>query len=185
MEWCHDEARVLDRAVPAGHGVGRRTIRDIEWTRANLAECMPDLTSPQVLAVFEDAERAERVSLGSLAAPEAELGPVLRRSAAGLSFNLSQIRRVCRRPAWRRQGCSSRWGTPKPISAEDEIAMPPPRRRRLHGLPDFARIVWQHLRARLSFARRWHGPSISRAGKGRRPSQLTDDELWSCARGAA
>ena len=43
----------------------RRGALDIEWTRANFAEVLPDLTSPQALAAFEELlNAAERLNLG-------------------------------------------------------------------------------------------------------------------------
>ena len=71
-------------------------------------------------------------------------------------------------------------GHAEAISAEDEIAMPPPAGDVLRGLPDFARIVWRHLRAapivRATLART--DASLAQV-KAVDPSRLTDAELWS------
>ncbi len=181
VEWCRDEAGfwiVQSRPVTA---IRPADTPDIEWTRANLAEVMPDLTSPQVLAYFEELlNAAERVTLGRLAAPEAELGPLLKTFGGRLYFNLSQIRRVCRAGGIAPAGMLRSLGHAEAISAEDEIATRPPAGDVLRRLPDFARIAWRHLRAapivRATLART--AASLAQV-KAVDPSRLTDAELWS------
>jgi len=148
VEWCRDEAgfwivqsRPVTTAAPAG-------ARDIEWTRANLAEVLPDLTSPQALAAFEDLlNTAERLSFGRLMAPDAELGPVLKSFGGRLYFNLSQLRHVCRIGGYAPATMMRSLGHSEAISAEDEIATRPPVGEFLLRLPDFARLASRHLRA--------------------------------------
>jgi rifampicin phosphotransferase len=181
VEWCRDEAGfwiVQSRPVTATRPADAR---DIEWTRANLAEVMPDLTSPQVLAAFEELLNAgQRASVGRLAAPEAELGPLLKTFGGRLYFNLSQIRRVCRTGGRAPAEMLRSLGHAEAISNEDEIATRPPAGDVLRCLPDFARIAWRHLRAapivHATLART--AASLAQA-KAVDPSRLTDAELWS------
>ena len=66
VEWCLDDDGlwiVQSRPVTTR----RVSTQEIEWTRANFAEVMPDLTSPQALDAFEDLlTRAEKIYLGRL-----------------------------------------------------------------------------------------------------------------------
>ena len=67
VEWCHDGASfwiVQSRPVTTGRA---QSADETEWTRANLAEVLPDLTSPQALVgVRRPAEprRARSISAG-------------------------------------------------------------------------------------------------------------------------
>jgi pyruvate,water dikinase len=58
VEWCHDGVNfwiVQSRPVTTD-----QTASEIEWTRANLIEVLPDVTSPQTLSALEDLlNRAE------------------------------------------------------------------------------------------------------------------------------
>ena len=57
--WIVQSRPVTTTAAPDG---------ETEWTRANIGEVMPDVTSPQVLAVFDDLlNRAERQASGPAA----------------------------------------------------------------------------------------------------------------------
>src|SRR5262249_12577082 len=95
VEWCHDGSDcwiVQSRPITAGH----MSKNGIEWSRANLAEDLPEITSPQALAAFEDMlNRAERQYLRKLIGPEERLGPVLKSFHGRLYFNLSQMRYLC------------------------------------------------------------------------------------------
>src|SRR5262249_58838870 len=66
-----------------------------EWTRANLAEVLPDQLSPQALALYVVVlDACERKFFGRLMAPESELGPIIKAFHGRLYFNLSQLRYV-------------------------------------------------------------------------------------------
>ena len=68
---------------------------DTEWTRANLAEVLPEQMSPQVLGVYEDMlNRGQRMFMGRLLAPDDELGPMFKAFHGRMYMNLSQMRRV-------------------------------------------------------------------------------------------
>src|SRR4029079_1503956 len=84
------------RPAPAATGVRPGTEVDVEWSRANLAEVLPDLTSPQALnAIEEMLNIAERNYMGGFLAPYDELGPMVGPFCGRLYFNLSQLRRIC------------------------------------------------------------------------------------------
>ena len=94
IEWCHDG---IDLWVVQSRPITSAGIQadETEWTRANIGEVLPDVTSPQVLAAFEDLlNQAERKFVGGLMAPESELGPMVKSFCGRLYFNLSQLRRV-------------------------------------------------------------------------------------------
>src|SRR5262249_18421265 len=78
VEWCHDGTGfwiVQSRPITAATAV----VGEIEWTRANLVEVLPDITSPQALLAYEEVlDKAERRSMGKLAAPEEVLGPMVK-----------------------------------------------------------------------------------------------------------
>ena len=147
VEWCRDEAGfwiVQSRPVTA---LAPRQGPGVEWTRANLAEVLPDLTSPQALTAFEEMlNTAERMNFGGLAAPEAELGPLIKQFAGRLYFNLSQMRRISRIGGLAPAASLRALGHSEAISPEDEIATRPPLRDLVPVIPDFARLLWRHLR---------------------------------------
>jgi phosphohistidine swiveling domain-containing protein len=147
VEWCYAGGAfwiVQSRPVTA---IAERP-DETEWTRANIGEVMPDITSPQVLAVFEDLlNRAERQHLGRLMAPEDAVGPMVKSFHGRLYFNLSQMRHVCRLGAVVPAALLRSMGHPEAIDERDERVSPAPLGERLACLPDFARIVWRHVRA--------------------------------------
>ena len=147
VEWCYAGGAfwiVQSRPVTA---VAERP-DETEWTRANIGEVMPDITSPQVLAVFEDLlNRAERQHLGRLMAPEDAVGPMVKSFHGRLYFNLSQMRHVCRLGAVVPAALLRSMGHPEAIDERDERVSPAPLGERLACIPDFARIVWRHVRA--------------------------------------
>ena len=181
VEWCRDEGGlwiVQSRPVTAVRPVDAP---DIEWTRANLAEVMPDLTSPQALAVFEELlSAAQSLNLGRLAASEAELGPLIKTFAGRPYFNISQLRHVSRAGGMAPAAMLRSMGHAEAISAEDEIAPRLSAGDIVRRLPDFARIAWRHMRAapivQATLAR--SAAALAEA-KAVDPSRLTDAELWS------
>jgi rifampicin phosphotransferase len=95
VEWCHDgagfwivQSRPITTAAPAAD--------EVEWTRANLAEVLPDVTSPQALETFGALlNESERRYLGRMIGPESTFGPMVAEFHGRLHFNLAQLRRVC------------------------------------------------------------------------------------------
>lgn len=146
VEWCHDGSVfwiVQSRPVTAGRAQPDET----EWTRANLAEVLPDLTSPQALAVVEELlNRAERQYLGTLVAPDDELGPLVKSFCGRLHFNLSQMRRVCAIGGMAPADMLRSMGHAEAIQPGDEVS-PRPTLGQLSNAPALIRIVLRHLRA--------------------------------------
>ena len=148
VEWCRDEAGfwiVQSRPVTA---IRPAHAADIEWTRANLAEVLPDLTSPQALAAFEEL-------LNAAAAPQPRAPRRARGGARALVktfggrlyINLSQMRHVCRLGGMAPAGMLRSLGHAEAISAEDEIATRPPAGEVLRACPISRASAWRHLRA--------------------------------------
>src|SRR5262249_21316601 len=83
VEWCHDGRQfwiVQSRPVTTHPAATHPTdTTDPQWTRANLAEVLPEQASPQVLAAYEGMlNKGQRQFMGRLLAPEAELGPMFK-----------------------------------------------------------------------------------------------------------
>ncbi|UCH37572.1 MAG: PEP/pyruvate-binding domain-containing protein, partial [Candidatus Bathyarchaeota archaeon] len=95
IEWCHDGGQFW---ILQSRTVTKRPqlpLLDIQWTRANAREILPDLTSPQtLLMICETLERAERFFYTDLVAPATELGPVAKGFYGRLYLNLSQSLRI-------------------------------------------------------------------------------------------
>jgi pyruvate,water dikinase len=164
VEWCHDgkqfwivqsrpvtthPTRSTDSTHPTDSTDSTHpTYKDPEWTRANLAEVLPDQTSPQVLAAYEDMlNRGQRMFMGRLLAPDAELGPMFKVFCGRMYMNLSQMRRVValgRAPA---ADMLRSLGHPEAIHPDDEVAKPAPIGEFLKCLPDFIRLASYDLRA--------------------------------------
>jgi phosphohistidine swiveling domain-containing protein len=154
VEWCYGSsiAEPGDGAafwIVQSRPVTTTTVRreETEWTRANIGEVMPDLTSPQVLSVFEELlNHAERRHLGGLLAPEDALGPTVKAFHGRLYFNLSQFRHICRATGMAPAAMLRSMGHPEAIEPRDETPEPVPLGQRLARAPDVARLVWRHLR---------------------------------------
>jgi hypothetical protein len=66
VEWCYDGARFwIVQSRPVTTAVA--AVDEIEWTRANLAEVLPDLTSPQALDAFEKLLETARAAVSRVA----------------------------------------------------------------------------------------------------------------------
>ena len=180
VEWCHDCVRfwvVQSRPVTTMRRVGA----EVEWSRANLAEVLPDLTCPQALTAFEEMlDQAERRYLGSLLAAESELGRIVQVFHGRLYFNLSQMRRICSLGGIAPATMLRSMGHADALEASDEVVVRPPLRDLVEHLPDLLKLVWRHLRA----------ANIVRAHEQRarrqlasfaavEPRSLSDPELWS------
>jgi pyruvate,water dikinase len=153
---------------------------DTEWTRANLAEVLPEQTSPQVLAAYEEMLNiGQRMFMGRLLAPDAELGPMFKAFRGRMYMNLSQMRRVVSLIGAPVADMLRSLGHPEAIHADDEKAKRPRLAEVLKCLPDFIRlasydprierILHQHeARTRDTIAR------ITAAD----PRSLSDAEIW-------
>ena len=185
IEWCHDGAQfwiVQSRPITnLGPPQPRTDVKsDIEWTRANLAEVLPELTSPQALAAIEDILNiAERRYMGRLIAPYDELGPMVRSFYGRLYFNLTQMRRVCVITATPPAAILRSLGHAGHIPPEDEVTPRPSLVSWVLHLPDFLRILGRHLRAGKLL--RAHERTIAGFLDELRavdPKSLADAKLW-------
>lgn len=150
VEWCHDGRQfwiVQSRPVTAAHAPAGVHV-DIEWTRANAREVLPDLPSPQVLdAICDILERGMRAAYGRLAAPTEELGPLIKAFYGRPYFNLTQFRHVCRMTGSEPASVMRSMGHEGEIREEDKVAERPPLRDFLRVLPDILRAGWRQVRA--------------------------------------
>lgn len=179
IEWCHDGERFwIVQSRPVTTGAARAD--EIEWTRANLAEVLPDVACPQVLSAFEDLlNQAERQWLAGLIAPESTLGPVVKAFCGRLHFNLSQLRHVCVLAGTAPAAMLRSMGHAEAIQPVDEQA-PRLTLGHLKALPDLARIVWRHLRA-TQVIRRHHAVTRTYLAQfaATDAHRVSDADLWS------
>jgi phosphohistidine swiveling domain-containing protein len=157
VEWCHDGAQVWivqSRPVTAAPQAQAHAFQDIEWTRANAREVLPDMPSPQVLfALCDILNRGMRAYYGKLVAPEAELGPMMRTFYGRPYFNLTQFRHVCRMTGSAPASVMRAMGHEGQIAPADEVAMRPPLRDVWRVLPDVLRLGRMQLNAGRLVAR--------------------------------
>jgi rifampicin phosphotransferase len=146
VEWCHDGSQFwLVQSRPVTTSQPR--MDETEWTRANLAEVLPDITSHQALSAFEDMlNRGQRQYLGTLLAPEEELGPTVKSFCGRLHFNLSQLRHVCALAGVAPAAMLRSMGHADAIQPSDERP-PTLTLEHLRRVPESLRILWRHLRA--------------------------------------
>jgi pyruvate,water dikinase len=181
VEWCHDgRAFWIVQSRPIT-GAATDAGAETEWTRANLAEVLPELTSPQALEAFEELlNRAERLYMGRLMGPEAKLGPICKIFHGRLYFNISQMRHVCALAGVSPAAMLKSMGHPGGVQASDEAIPHAPMADRLASVPDLIRIGWQHFR--IDRIMRDHEVSIRdylAEFDARPPESLSDAEMWS------
>lgn len=145
VEWAVDDSGVWvlqARPITGLHDDHRPSV-DVEWTRANLAEVMPDQTSPQVLDAYEELLNAsQRLFAGGLLAPEHELGPPFKAFGGRLYFNLSQLIHLARTGGGSAASVKRSLGHPEAIGPEDEVAPPLRLGTLFRRLPDVLRLAW-------------------------------------------
>jgi phosphohistidine swiveling domain-containing protein len=186
VEWCHDGEQfwiVQSRpvtAVPEVRSQKSEVRRESEWTRANLAEVLPDQLSPQALSVYVDLlNEGERRFFGRLMAPESELGPIVKAFHGRLYFNLSQLRHVTRIVGARPADTLRSFGHSEEIRPEDEVATRPPLRAFLRALPDLLRLALNDRRAEHIFHQNQsHTEDILARLAAADPAKLSDQEIW-------
>ncbi len=142
VEWCSDGAKfwVLQSRPVTGTA---RPPAEIEWTRANLREVLPDLASPQVLSVVEHfLNRGMRKYYGQLLAPERERGPMAKVFFGRSYFNLSQFRHVSKLSGMPPASFLRAIGHQAEIKPDDEVTSFPSLREFLRALPDMFRLAW-------------------------------------------
>jgi pyruvate,water dikinase len=120
----------------------RRTLNsETEWTRANLAEVLPDQMSPQCLDAYETMlNRGQQQFMGRFLAPFDELGPMFKVFNGRMYMNLSQMRRVATLIMAPAADLLRSLGHPEQIKPEDETLTRAPWREMLRCLPDFIRV---------------------------------------------
>jgi pyruvate,water dikinase len=162
VEWCYDGRDfwiVQSRPVTAARKLEARSQKvevrpAVEWTRANLAEVLPDQLSPQALDLYERIlEDGERAFFGRMMAPASELGPIVKSFYGRLYFNLAQLRHVTDTVGAAFADTLRSLGHPEHIQPEDEIARRPRLGRLLRALPDLARLIWRDVNIRRIFER--------------------------------
>ena len=189
VEWCDDGEQfwiVQSRPVTAAREVrnekpevGSEVRSDPEWTRANLAEVLPDQLSPQALSVYVDLlNDGERKFFGRLMAPESELGAIVKAFHGRLYFNLTQLRRVARIVGARPADTLRSLGHSEEIRPEDEIRRRPPLRGFLRALPDILRLALNDLRAERIFHEHQAHTEHILARLAVDPATLPDQEIW-------
>ncbi len=154
VEWCHDGERfwvVQTRPVTAAV---TPTGADLEWTRANLREVMPDLPSPQMLDIVCDLlDRATRLFYGNMVAPTEALGPMAKAFYGRPYFNFSQLRRLSHYAGLPLATTMRGWGHAEAVRDEDEVVAPRTRRELLSAAPDMLRVIGHILTTRRRFRR--------------------------------
>lgn len=121
---------------------------DVEWTRANLAEVIPDQASPQALDAYVHLlNAAQRKFAGRLLAADAELGPPFAAIGGRMYFNLSQLIRMAQLGGAPPAAAKRSLGHSEGLRLEDEIHTPPAPGTLLRLVPDIIRLAWLDLRA--------------------------------------
>jgi pyruvate,water dikinase len=193
IEWCHDTAQfwiVQARPVTAtrvetasslpvrADTVSQTADPDVEWTRANLAEVLPDQLAPQVLAVYVDMlNRGQAMFMGRLLSPA--LGPMFKAFRGRMYMNLSQMRRIVSLAGAPAADMLRSLGHPERIHAEDEVAKPASLFERIRCLPDFIRLGLADVRAEQLLRRHEAemGEFLARLTR-LDPSTLSDADIW-------
>jgi pyruvate,water dikinase len=146
VEWCHDGSQfwvVQARAVTTTPQLPRP---DIQWTRANVLETLPDLTSPQaLLMICEILDRATRLFYTDVVAPETELGPVAKGFYGCPYFNLSQFLHINRLIDMSPASLLRQMGHEGEIRKKDETPTGRTLRETLRVQPAIMRILWNVL----------------------------------------
>src|SRR5262245_6651132 len=159
IEWCHDgrqfwivQARPVTTAPRPNSELRTENLelgtknleagtRNPEWTRANLAEVLPDQMSPQCLDAYETMlNRGQQQFMGRFLAPFDELGPMFKVFNGRMYMNLSQMRRVATLIAAPAADLLRSLGHPEQIRPQDEIPARAPLLEILRCLPDFIRV---------------------------------------------
>lgn len=105
VEWCHAGERfwvvqsrpVVDPVDLHVVAADARICEEVEWTRANLVEVLPDVGSPQ--AVEANARLLDQTMdrwYGALRGSSRRLGPCVRRFCGRAVFNLTRLQVLCR-----------------------------------------------------------------------------------------
>jgi len=188
IEWCFDgrqywivQSRPVTTHTTAGSAAsGTAAARDIEWTRANLAEVLPEQLSPQALEFYcQLLDDGQRLFFGRFMGPVTELGPIIKPFCGRLYFNLSQLRHVSAIAGTKFADTLRSLGHPERIHPEDELKAKRPVAATLRALPDAVRLGTTTLR--LGHVFREHqqrsGDLLARY-TAVDPATLDDAQIW-------
>jgi pyruvate,water dikinase len=143
VEWCHDGTTfwiVQSRNVTT---IPQKKLSEIQWTRANVSEVLPDLTSPQALPMINKIlDRAMRLFYTDIIAPETELGPIAKGFYGCPYFNLSQFLHINRLIGMSPASLYRQMGHEGEIQKEDEKPKSRSFREALRVQPAIIRILW-------------------------------------------
>lgn len=121
---------------------------DIEWTRANLAEVIPEQATPQALDAYDYLlNNGQRRFVGGLMAPEAEYGPPFKAFGGRLYFNLTQLCHVARLGGATPAAVKRSLGHSEGITPEDERVVRPSLSALIRVIPHGVRLAWLDRRA--------------------------------------
>ena len=180
VEWCYDGRQFwIVQSRPVTSGSSARKI-DIQWTRANLREVLPDMTSPMAIySVAETVEQAQRRFYGKLLAPESELGRMVQLFYGRLYFNVDQFRHICKLTRTPPAVILRSLGHEGEIDPQDELVPPRSARELVRALPDIIRVssrqltIRKRLREQLARTNRYIEELESLDFR-----QLSDKDLW-------
>jgi phosphohistidine swiveling domain-containing protein len=161
VEWCDDGETiwiVQSRPItatggaapapgaerPAAEAAAAPLFDDVEWTRANLREVMPDLPCPSVAETLTEmlSSTYERF-YGALLDPK--LGPIMRVINGRMYFNVTQFRRMARVAGESEASLLRAVGHPAEITAAEEKRQKPRLRDLLSLWRPLAHIVGHQL----------------------------------------
>jgi len=184
VEWCHDGTQfwiVQTRAVTT---TSQLRLPDIQWTRANASEILPDLTSPQALQIIcEGYERAVRLYYTNMVAPTTELGPTAKGFYGRFYLNLSHLLHIYRLFGQPPASLLRLMGHEGKIRKEDETPASRTPQETLRVLPDFLRITWKMMNTeKIMHKHLIHVDEFVSSLKSRDPRALPDAEVWTVIR---
>ncbi len=184
VEWCHDGEQfwiVQTRPVTA---TAMSAGPDLEWTRANLREVLPDLPSPQTVDMVCDLlDRTMRRFYGNLIAPPEELGPMAKAFYGRPYFNFSQLRLLSHRAGLPLATTMRGWGHPEAVTDEDEVVTPRARHELISAAPDMLRMIGRILTTRGRLRRQFAQVNESLLHlASHNPETLSDTELINIAK---
>ncbi len=181
IEWCHDGRQfwILQARPLPQPAAWRFPPPTLEWTRANLREVLPDLTSSQALSTLIDIlGTAMRRYYGRLLPSDAEIGPPVHIFQGRPYFNLSLLRHMTYAVGMRPLLVLHGLGHDAPPDAADTVVHLPPWRRLLAGLPDLARIMWTQTMARPTYARQFErNRRFLERVSAMQPSSMSDGDI--------
>ena len=144
VEWCHDGEHfwvLQSRPVTVRHGHAADA-DEIEWSRTNVREVLPDLASPQSLDLLTRLVNQVLADyFGDLLGPQESLGPVIKSFGGRAYFNLNQFRHLARASLVPPGIFMRALGHADALRPDDARLVMPPLRQLAHNLPVLARLL--------------------------------------------